>query len=67
MKRITPGNMGLQLSRLERAPDKREVGGSSPLEPITKQPKGCRSLQDLEEVQGTVKPDKRKFEGLDAH
>ena len=25
--------MGLQLSRLERTPDKREVGGSSPLEP----------------------------------
>ena len=24
---------GSQLSRLERAPDKREVGGSSPLEP----------------------------------
>ena len=28
--------MGLQLSRLERTPDKREVGGSSPLKPITK-------------------------------
>ena len=26
--------MGLQLSRLERTPDKREVGGSSPLKPI---------------------------------
>ena len=25
--------MGLQLSWLERAPDKREVGGSSPLKP----------------------------------
>ncbi len=25
--------MGLQLSRLERTPDKREVGGSSPLKP----------------------------------
>ena len=25
---------GLQLSRLERTPDKREVGGSSPLKPI---------------------------------
>ena len=24
---------GLQLSRLERTPDKREVGGSSPLKP----------------------------------
>ena len=28
-----PINMGLQLSRLERPPDKREVGGSSPLKP----------------------------------
>ena len=27
-------NMGLQLSWLERTPDKREVGGSSPLKPI---------------------------------
>ena len=26
--------MGSQLSRLERTPDKREVGGSSPLEPM---------------------------------
>ena len=26
-------NKGLQLSRLEHTPDKREVGGSSPLEP----------------------------------
>ena len=26
-------NKGLQLSRLERTPDKREVGGSSPLKP----------------------------------
>ena len=26
-------DMGSQLSWLERAPDKREVGGSSPLEP----------------------------------
>ena len=26
--------MGLQLSWLERTPDKREVGGSSPLKPI---------------------------------
>ena len=26
--------MGLYLSRLERTPDKREVGGSSPLKPI---------------------------------
>ena len=26
-------DMGLQLSRLERTPDKREVGGSSPLKP----------------------------------
>ena len=26
--------MGSWLSRLERTPDKREVGGSSPLEPI---------------------------------
>ena len=26
--------MGLELSRLERTPDKREVGGSSPLKPI---------------------------------
>ena len=26
-------NMGLELSRLERPPDKREVGGSSPLKP----------------------------------
>ena len=26
-------NEGLQLSRLERTPDKREVGGSSPLKP----------------------------------
>ena len=26
--------MGLSLSRLERTPDKREVGGSSPLKPI---------------------------------
>ena len=25
---------GLELSRLERTPDKREVGGSSPLKPI---------------------------------
>ena len=28
-------NKGLQLSWLERTPDKREVGGSSPLKPIT--------------------------------
>ena len=27
-------NKGLQLSRLERTPDKREVGGSSPLKPM---------------------------------
>ena len=27
--------MGLELSRLERTPDKREVGGSSPLKPIS--------------------------------
>ena len=27
--------MGLQLSWLERTPDKREVGGSSPLKPIS--------------------------------
>ena len=30
-----PTNMGLYLSRLERTPDKREVGGSSPLKPIS--------------------------------
>ena len=30
--------MGLWLSRLERTPDKREVGGSSPLKPTS--PKG---------------------------
>ena len=29
--------MGLEFSRLERTPDKREVGGSSPLKPIGKQ------------------------------
>ena len=29
-------NMGLQLSWLERTPDKREVGGSSPLKPTYK-------------------------------
>ena len=28
-------DMGLWLSRLERTPDKREVGGSSPLRPTT--------------------------------
>ena len=28
-------NMGLQLSWLERTPDKRKVGGSSPLEPTS--------------------------------
>ena len=28
-------NMGLQLSWLERTPDKREVGGSSPLKPTS--------------------------------
>ena len=32
--RWLPDYMGLQLSRLERTPDKREVGGSSPLKPI---------------------------------
>ena len=32
--RWLPEQMGLQLSRLERTPDKREVGGSSPLKPI---------------------------------
>ena len=30
---FSSGNRGLQLSWLERTPDKREVGGSSPLEP----------------------------------
>ena len=34
--RWLPDYMGLQLSRLERTPDKREVGGSSPLKPIYK-------------------------------
>ena len=36
-------NRGLQLSWLERTPDKREVGGSSPLKPTqinVKQPQG---------------------------
>ena len=33
-KPSTDENAGSQLSWLERAPDKREVGGSSPLEPI---------------------------------
>ena len=34
-KQVDAGfQMGLLLSRLERTPDKREVGGSSPLKPI---------------------------------
>ena len=34
-KQVVAGlKKGLQLSRLERTPDKREVGGSSPLKPI---------------------------------
>ena len=32
--RWPPNPMGLSLSWLERTPDKREVGGSSPLKPI---------------------------------
>ena len=31
--------MGLQLSRLERTPDKREVVGSSPLKPTKEEPR----------------------------
>ena len=37
-KQVAAGlNSGLQLSRLERTPDKREVGGSSPLKPTVNQ------------------------------
>ena len=36
--------MGLQLSRLERTPDKREVGGSSPLRPTKFCPSGTFAL-----------------------
>ena len=32
-EQVAAGFMGLQLSWLERTPDKREVGGSSPLKP----------------------------------
>ena len=38
--------MGSQLSWLERAPDKREVGGSSPLEPM-EVGEFCEALQVL--------------------
>ena len=38
--------MGLQLSWLERTPDKREVGGSSPLKPMTYK-------REIEEVRPT--------------
>ena len=31
--KLNNNDLGLQLSRLERTPDKREVGGSSPLKP----------------------------------
>ena len=42
-RRDTPKtNMGSELRWLERAPDKREVGGSSPLEP-TRLPKEVTS------------------------
>ena len=40
----TQKDMGLQLSRLERTPDKREVGGSSPLKPTSGWPRGTLSL-----------------------
>ena len=36
---VAAGSMGLQLSWLERTPDKREVGGSSPLKPTGHLPK----------------------------
>ena len=36
---VAAGFMGLQLSWLERTPDKREVGGSSPLKPTGHLPK----------------------------
>ena len=36
---VADGFMGLQLSWLERTPDKREVGGSSPLKPTGHLPK----------------------------
>ena len=43
-------NGGLQLSRLERTPDKREVGGSSPLKPTFKQkPKTYGGIAQLGE------------------
>ena len=37
-------HMGLKLSWLERTPDKREVGGSSPLKPIGHSQEGPRNL-----------------------
>ena len=36
-KQVVAGFKGLQLSWLERTPDKREVGGSSPLKPTVEE------------------------------
>ena len=44
--RWLPSYKGLQLSWLERTPDKREVGGSSPLKPMTYK-------REIEEVRPT--------------
>ena len=43
--------MGLQLSRLERTPDKREVGGSSPLKPIPSEVSFGMEAQKVSEVE----------------
>ena len=49
-KQVVAGlKKGLQLSRLERTPDKREVGGSSPLKPI-REPK--QDISDYESAEG---------------
>ena len=49
-KQVVAGlKKGLQLSRLERTPDKREVGGSSPLKPI-REPE--QDISDYESAEG---------------
>ena len=56
--------MGLQLSRLEHTPDKREVGGSSPLGPTIQNGseeinKGYLFKSVLKGTEGTLKTEQQ--------
>ena len=57
-KQVDAGfQMGLQLSRLERTPDKREVGGSSPLKPTGLNEPEPRKVHNHEQQgKGPLKP-----------